>query len=102
MQEDHFFLVSYRDYSDFAVRACPNDARRARFGSPKFVEKHFAVRVGQSAGVFIPVTPAQFARGWEMLRLKELNRTGHGGKRHGGGDSGSSAAPRDRRRARRP
>mmetsp|Transcript_35916 Transcript_35916/g.110648 ORF Transcript_35916/g.110648 Transcript_35916/m.110648 type:complete len:477 (-) Transcript_35916:142-1572(-) len=79
MQEDHFFLVSYRDYSDFAVRACPNDARRARFGSPKFVEKHFAVRVGQSAGVFIPVTPAQFARGWEMLRLKELNRTGHGG-----------------------
>ena len=78
-QEDAFFLVSYRDYSDFAVKACASDARRVRFGSPKFVEKHFAVRVGQGAGVFIPVTPAQFARGWELLRLRELNRTGHGG-----------------------
>ena len=67
MQTDEYFLVKYRDYSEFAIDRWSEDAQRERFMSPKYVEKYFAVRVGTSHGVFIPISETKFIRGTEIL-----------------------------------
>jgi hypothetical protein len=79
MAQDAFFLVIYRDYSSFATSTFSNEARRSRFGGKKFVERHFAIRVGQAAGVFVPITSAQFQRGWEILAAQEISPTSQRG-----------------------
>jgi hypothetical protein len=73
LQEDAYFLVAYRDYSSYATTTFKNEAQRATLTSNRYVERHFAVRVGQSAGVFVPITPAQFHRGWELLVARDMN-----------------------------
>lgn len=72
MTTDEYYLVAYRDYSAFATRTFSADARRASLMAPKYVERWFAVRVGQSAGVFVPISESQFVRGWELITAADL------------------------------
>lgn len=73
LQTDEYFLVKYRDYSDFATTRWHAEARRDRVLSPLFVERFFAVRVGSQHGVFIPISEAQFDRGNERLHAANLS-----------------------------
>merc|ERR1712000_512354 len=73
MQTDEYFLVKYRDYSEFAINRWSEDAQRERFMSPKYVEKYFAIRVGTSHGVFIPISETQFLRGTEILSTANMS-----------------------------
>lgn len=72
MQTDEYFLVKYRDYSDFAVSRWSDEARRDRVFAPKFVERFFAVRVGTSHGVFVALSQAQFAHANELLQTANM------------------------------
>ena len=51
----------------------------------RFVERWFAIRVGQGPGVIIPITQSQFIQGWEMIMHKEVE----GGYNAGTGSLGS-------------
>lgn len=72
LQQDDFYLVRYRDYSSFAVKQYSEDAKRDTFMGPRYVERCFAVRVGQNSGVFIPISEAQLIFGWELLQKQRL------------------------------
>ncbi len=73
LQTDEYYLVKYRDYSDFAVTRWNAEARRDRMMSPLFVERFFAIRVGSLHGVFIPITESQFERGNELLNAANIS-----------------------------
>eukprot|EP00759_Apiculatamorpha_spiralis_P050409 PhF_6_TR4718/c0_g1_i1/m.6531 len=67
MTEFQYFLVAYRDYSRYAVRHHSSEQRRDGWLKPPYIRRCFAIRVGTSAGVFIPITDAQFLHGCELL-----------------------------------
>ena len=67
LQDDEYYLVVYRDYSAFATSEHRKEAKRDRMFGPLFVERHFAVLVGQNAGVFVPITEGEALYGWERI-----------------------------------
>jgi hypothetical protein len=71
LANEEYYLTRYRDYSAFATSHFP-DAKRDRLLAPKYVERYFAVRVGVSDGVFVPITESQFLRGWELIAQRNL------------------------------
>lgn len=72
LQHDDYYLVRYRDYSDWAVSTLKPQTKRDSLFGPKYVEQCFAVRVGQGPGVFIPITEPQFLFGNEILDRQRL------------------------------
>jgi hypothetical protein len=67
LHRDDYYLVRYRDYSDWAVTHYGNQAVRDALFAPKYVEQCFAVKVGQNPGVLIPITEPQLLFGEELL-----------------------------------
>jgi hypothetical protein len=77
LHQDDYYLLAYRDYSDWAVNAKELRSRVVRdstFG-PKYVEEWFAIRVGQNPGAFIPITQGQFLFGCEILDQQRHSAT---------------------------
>ena len=74
---DEFFMLRYRDYSDWAVKEYGSEAKRDTILGPKYVERFFALRVGNNAGVLIPITEAQLVAGFELLQKRELEQAHH-------------------------
>jgi hypothetical protein len=76
LQENEYYLVCYRDYSAWATQRFWKSSKRERLLAPAYVERFFAIRVGQSEGVFIPITEAQFRQGWEMITVLQMRQLG--------------------------
>ena len=67
--KNSYFLVKYRDYSPFAIKSYWTSTGKKKdslFGRA-YVERYFAVRIGGSAGCFVPLSEAQCLFGWEKL-----------------------------------
>ena len=73
LHTDDFYLVKYRDYTTWAVANLAEEARRDSFMGPKYVERCFAVKVGQNAGVLIPISFPQLIFGWEILEKQRID-----------------------------
>lgn len=72
IEMDEYYLVRYRDYSDWAVQHYP--PQRSSYlsklagGEKPFVEQCFAVHVSRNPGELIPLTEAQLLFGLEILQ----------------------------------
>ncbi|CUI14887.1 GPI-anchored surface protein, putative [Bodo saltans] len=75
LHQDDYYLVAYRDYSAWAVGHYSSLAKRDSTLGPKYVEQYFAIRVGQNAGSFLPITEAQFLFGCEILEHQRHSAT---------------------------
>jgi hypothetical protein len=75
LKVDEFFLLRYRDYSDWALRQYASEARRDVVLGPMYVERFFALRVGNNPGVLIPITERQLLAGYEILQRRELEQS---------------------------
>eukprot|EP00331_Platyophrya_macrostoma_P022122 CAMPEP_0176444444 /NCGR_PEP_ID=MMETSP0127-20121128/23068_1 /TAXON_ID=938130 /ORGANISM="Platyophrya macrostoma, Strain WH" /LENGTH=439 /DNA_ID=CAMNT_0017829957 /DNA_START=65 /DNA_END=1384 /DNA_ORIENTATION=- len=89
LHQDDYYLVRYRDYSDWAVRntrqckkkhnnmsaawppTFPTEVHCDTVRSPEYVVQCFAVRVGQSPGAFVPITEPQYLMGLEILEQQK-------------------------------
>lgn len=77
LHQDDYYLVSYRDYSTWAVsqpHLRPHVKRDSTLG-PKYVTQYFAIRVGQNPGSFLPITEAQYLFGCEVLEQQRHSAT---------------------------
>eukprot|EP00659_Diplonema_papillatum_P008826 gene8826-13678_t len=73
--ESEYLLVSYRDYSPWALKKFSEDASGSwinPFGK-KFVRKYFAIEVGSQPGTFIPITKGQFLAGTNKLHRDRMS-----------------------------
>lgn len=71
LHQDDYYLVKYRDYSDWAIKYYSSIAKSDSLFGPKYVEKCFAIRVGQNPGAFIQITEPQLMFGWELLEAQK-------------------------------
>jgi hypothetical protein len=75
LHQDDYYLVAYRDYSAWAVGHYSSISKRDSTLGPKYVEQFFAIRVGQNAGSFLPISEAQFLFGCEILEHQRHSAT---------------------------
>eukprot|EP01061_Rhynchopus_euleeides_P048021 TRINITY_DN9992_c0_g1_i1.p1 TRINITY_DN9992_c0_g1~~TRINITY_DN9992_c0_g1_i1.p1 ORF type:complete len:390 (+),score=135.99 TRINITY_DN9992_c0_g1_i1:175-1344(+) len=74
--EAEYILVSYRDYSAWALRHYPSESTGSwlnpfsTLSAKRYVKKHFAIKLGSQPGVFLPITEAQFLVGCNKLHLR--------------------------------
>ncbi|ORC89906.1 uncharacterized protein TM35_000101740 [Trypanosoma theileri] len=76
LHEEEYYLVRYRDYSQWAVQQYSEIAKKDHFWGKKYVEQCFAVHVGKEPGELIPITEAQFLFGVELLQRYLLEQVG--------------------------
>lgn len=73
LQQEVYYVLKYRDYSDWAVKNHYSSTKRDGTWRPLYVEKYFALKTGACAGVLIPITEAQLIYGHELLMKEALN-----------------------------
>ena len=73
LQQEVYYVLKYRDYSDWAVKNHYSESKRDGTWRPLYVEKFFALKTGACAGVLIPVTEAQMIYAHELLLKEALN-----------------------------
>ena len=74
--EAEYILVCYRDYSPWASSHFPQESTGswlnpfAKMTMRPYVKKHFAVKLGSSPGVFVPLSEPQFFVGCNKLHMR--------------------------------
>ena len=78
-----YMIVTYRDYSPWAVRHFPSEAAGSWLNpfsraNARYVKRYFAIKLGTHPGVFHPITESQFLVGCNKLHLRRSDSSAGG------------------------